>query len=126
MPITSSVQLRSKTRGRCGWPSSVLEIGCGLGTESINFARAGADLTVVELSQKSLELARQRFTVYGLQARFIHGNAEELDRVCCLSGEVKRKRRCAVMHLQELTCDLCSCCQKVPRCLSSIWCGRLG
>jgi len=59
----------------------VLEIGCGLGTESINFARAGADLTIVELSAKSLEICRQRFAVYGLSANFICGNAEELDTI---------------------------------------------
>lgn len=56
----------------------VLEIGCGLGTDSINFARAGAALTVVELSEKSLEIAKQRFAVFGLQAQFYVGSAEEL------------------------------------------------
>jgi SAM-dependent methyltransferase len=59
----------------------VLEIGCGIGTDSINFARNGAELTIVELSQTSLDLARQRFRVFGLDARFILGNAEELDRL---------------------------------------------
>ena len=56
----------------------VLEIGCGIGTDSINFARAGAHLTVVDLSSASLELCRTRFETFGLNARFFCGNAEEL------------------------------------------------
>jgi ubiquinone/menaquinone biosynthesis C-methylase UbiE len=56
----------------------VLEIGCGIGTDSVNFARAGADVTVVDISEKSLELCRQRFEVFGLKAKFYCGNAEEL------------------------------------------------
>ena len=56
----------------------VLEIGCGIGTDSINFARAGADITVVDLSEESLALCKQRFGVYGLDANFYEGNAEHL------------------------------------------------
>jgi SAM-dependent methyltransferase len=60
----------------------VLEIGCGIGTDTINFARNGAQVTAVDLSEKSLELARGRSIVYGVQDRvgFISGNAEELSR----------------------------------------------
>jgi len=59
----------------------VLEIGCGIGTDSINFARAGADVTVVDLSDESIELCKRRFAVYGLQAKFFLGDAEELSKV---------------------------------------------
>ena len=56
----------------------VLEIGSGIGTMAINFARAGADYTGVELSAESLDLTRQRFSVYGYTGRFYQGNAEHL------------------------------------------------
>jgi len=59
----------------------VLEIGCGMGTDSINFARAGADLTVIDLSSESLGLCKRRFEVYGLNARFYCGNSEELSSI---------------------------------------------
>lgn len=59
----------------------VLEIGCGIGTMSVNFAKHGADYTGVELSLKSLELAKKRFEVYGLKGSFFHVNAEELSSI---------------------------------------------
>ena len=59
----------------------VLEIGCGLGTAAVSFARAGADYTAIELSDESLKLARQRFEVFGLTGRFFSGNAEQLSAV---------------------------------------------
>lgn len=63
----------------------VLEIGCGIGTDAINFARAGGDYSAVELSDASLELARKRFEVFGQKGRLLCLNAEELDRE--LAGE---------------------------------------
>jgi 2-polyprenyl-3-methyl-5-hydroxy-6-metoxy-1,4-benzoquinol methylase len=59
----------------------VLEIGCGIGTDSINFARAGADISVVDISDKSLELCKQRFDVFGLRANFYQGDAEQLSSI---------------------------------------------
>ena len=58
----------------------VLEVGCGIGTDTMNFARAGAQVTAVDLSSASLDLARRRAEVFGLQDRitFIEANAERL------------------------------------------------
>jgi 2-polyprenyl-3-methyl-5-hydroxy-6-metoxy-1,4-benzoquinol methylase len=58
----------------------VLEVGCGIGTDSINFARAGALLTAVDLSSESLHIAEQRAEVMGVADRidFVQANAEEL------------------------------------------------
>lgn len=61
----------------------VLELGCGIGTDTINFARAGAQVTAVDLSTKSLEIARQRAEVMGVADRiqFFNANGEELSNV---------------------------------------------
>ena len=61
----------------------VLEIGCGIGTDTINFARAGALVTAVDLSPRSLAVARQRVEVFGLadRIRVVEANAERLSDV---------------------------------------------
>jgi ubiquinone/menaquinone biosynthesis C-methylase UbiE len=58
----------------------VLEIGCGIGTDTINFARAGAQVSVIELSDESMKVAKQRAELFGLSDRitFTSGNAERL------------------------------------------------
>lgn len=62
----------------CG--KKVLEIGCGIGTMAINFARAGAQYVGVELSEKSLDLTRQRFRVYDQPGKFYVADAENLSK----------------------------------------------
>jgi ubiquinone/menaquinone biosynthesis C-methylase UbiE len=61
----------------------VLEIGCGIGTDAINFARHDAIVTATDLSERSLDIARQRARVLGLSGRitFYHANAEQLSTV---------------------------------------------
>ena len=56
----------------------VLEIGCGIGTDAVNFARAGAIYTGIDLSAESVKLAKQRFEVFGLNGDIFVANAEEL------------------------------------------------
>src|SRR5213078_293758 len=60
----------------------VLEIGCGIATDTINFARAGAHVTAVDISDESLKLARRRAEILGLSDRidFVEADAEELSR----------------------------------------------
>ena len=59
----------------------VLEIGCGIGTDAVNFARAGANYTGIDLSLESIKLAKQRFEVFELNGEFFEANAEELNDV---------------------------------------------
>ena len=50
-----------KWRGRY-----VVEIGCGLGTDTISFARAGAQVTAVDLTESAVELVKLRAYLFGL------------------------------------------------------------
>lgn len=56
---------------------SVVEIGCGVGTDGIEFARNGANYTGIDLTPNSVELTRERFQVFGVPGRFEVANAEE-------------------------------------------------
>jgi len=58
----------------------VLEIGCGIGTDTEQFAKAGASVVAVDLSDESLKIARDRIALRGLsdQVTFFNANAEEL------------------------------------------------
>ena len=57
---------------------TLLEIGCGLGTDSLQFARGGALVTGVDLTEQSIELARRRFEMYGVPGTFQVADAEQL------------------------------------------------
>jgi ubiquinone/menaquinone biosynthesis C-methylase UbiE len=56
----------------------VLEVGCGLGTDAINFARAGARYTGIDLTEASIELVRKRFAFEQLSADLRVADAEAL------------------------------------------------
>src|SRR5438477_12871429 len=55
----------------------VLEIGCGVGTDGIEFARNGANYVGVDLTPNSVELTRERFKLFGVAGRFEFGYAEK-------------------------------------------------
>lgn len=56
----------------------VLEIGCGLGVSAICFALAGAKVTAIDLSEKSIDIAKKNAESMGVadKIKFLQGNAE--------------------------------------------------
>jgi SAM-dependent methyltransferase len=56
----------------------VLEIGVGLGTDFVNFARAGATVTGVDLTEHAVELVRRRLELEGLEGEVLRADAESL------------------------------------------------
>jgi ubiquinone/menaquinone biosynthesis C-methylase UbiE len=55
----------------------VLEIGCGIATDGLEFARNGANYNGVDLTPQAIEMAKERFRLFGVQGRFEVANAEE-------------------------------------------------
>lgn len=56
----------------------VLEIGVGLGTDHLQFARAGAHLTGIDLTQHCVDLTQQRFAQQGFHSDLRVMDAENL------------------------------------------------
>jgi ubiquinone/menaquinone biosynthesis C-methylase UbiE len=56
----------------------VLEVGVGLGTDFVGFARAGAVATGVDLTEAAIDLVRRRLELEGLNAELQVADAESL------------------------------------------------
>lgn len=60
----------------------VLEIGCGIGTASISFLQAGCIYKGIDISDKSIEIAKQRLQLYGYDPNLVSvANIEEYEDV---------------------------------------------
>jgi SAM-dependent methyltransferase len=57
----------------------VLELGCGMGFDTIPFAQAGATVVAIDVSEKCLGLTQRHLGWYGAEADLRLGNAEDLD-----------------------------------------------
>jgi 2-polyprenyl-3-methyl-5-hydroxy-6-metoxy-1,4-benzoquinol methylase len=57
---------------------SILEICCGIGLDTLELAKYGANITFMSPSPKLIELTEKYFTYHGLDANLDIGNAEEL------------------------------------------------
>jgi len=56
----------------------LLEIGCGMGSDLLQFARGGARCTGIDLTPRSIEITRHRFRLYGANAQFMISDGEHL------------------------------------------------
>jgi SAM-dependent methyltransferase len=61
--------------------TKVLDVACGTGNTALPAARAGADVTGIDLAPNLVEKARENARVQGLQAKFEEGDAEALPYV---------------------------------------------
>jgi ubiquinone/menaquinone biosynthesis C-methylase UbiE len=56
----------------------VMEIGCSIATDGLEFAKGGANYTGVDLTPHSIELAEERFRLFNVLGNFVVSNAEKL------------------------------------------------
>src|SRR5216683_1841543 len=56
----------------------LLEVGCGMGTDLLQFARRGAKVTGVDLTPRSIEISRRHLAVYGERGDFAITDGENL------------------------------------------------
>jgi SAM-dependent methyltransferase len=56
----------------------LLEVGCGMGTDLLQFARGGAEVTGVDLTARSIEISRRHFAVYDARGDFAIADGESL------------------------------------------------
>jgi SAM-dependent methyltransferase len=56
----------------------LLEVGCGMGTDLLQFARGGARCTGVDLTPRSVEISSLHFGLYDMRADFVLGDGERL------------------------------------------------
>lgn len=62
-----------------GWSGRrVLEVGCGLGTDLLQFARGGARVVGTDLTEHATRLTRQRLALYGVPGTAFVADAEQL------------------------------------------------
>jgi len=56
----------------------LLEVGCGMGTDLLQFARGGARCTGIDLTPRSVEISRHHFHLYEMPGDFALSDAERL------------------------------------------------
>tara|TARA_A100001015_G_scaffold311941_1_gene416163 strand:+ start:512 stop:1453 length:942 start_codon:yes stop_codon:yes gene_type:complete len=60
---------------------SILEIGCGTGSSSITLAEQGSNVTGIDIHKESLEIAKLRADLYGLNIKFLEVSSINIDEL---------------------------------------------
>lgn len=58
--------------------AKLIEVGCGMGTDLLQFARGGANVTAVDLTPRSIETSRRHLELYGQIGDFAISDCERL------------------------------------------------
>src|ERR1044071_7346714 len=56
----------------------LLEIGCGMGTDLLQFARGGAQVTAVDFTPRSIDISRRHLSLYDYTGDFAVADCETL------------------------------------------------
>jgi cyclopropane fatty-acyl-phospholipid synthase-like methyltransferase len=75
----------------------VLEIGSGIGSDAVEFARHGAEYVGIDLSAESVAMSQQRFELFGLTGEFHVMDAADTEAVAKL-GKFDLVYSCGVLH----------------------------
>ena len=58
--------------------AQLLEVGCGMGTDLLQFARGGARVTGIDLTPRSIEISRRHLALYDQKGDFAIADCERL------------------------------------------------
>ena len=80
---------------------NVLEIGCGIGTDAMEFIKNGAKYIGIDYSDKSVEIAKKRSEIFNLtkkNPKFIVDDCEELKKIKKLNKKFHLIYSFGVLH----------------------------
>jgi SAM-dependent methyltransferase len=81
---------------------TMLHLQCHIGTDTLAWARRGADVTGVDFSSRSIECARRLSAELGVPATFVHANIYDLPRMHDRSYDIVYTSKGVLCWLRDL------------------------